>query len=444
MTEKMTMNDMIMLSVDDHAIEPPSMFVGRMPARFKDETPRVAQYANGDERWVVEGKAWGGVGPAAVAGRKREELGDEPTRYGDVRKGTWDVDARIDDMNANGTLMSLNFASLLGFAGEKLVKGKDKELMLAIVRAYNDWHIEDWAGRYPARLIANGIVPLWDVDLAVAELRRIRAAGCRVVSFPENPTGFGQPSIHWGHWDRLFAEIVERDMAVAVHIGTSGGLLPTPSMESPADVGVTLLNIKIAEAMTDLLFSPLLLKFPKLRILMSEGCMGWVPFLRERANAEYRNHRYWTHADLGDLLPSDLLARHFLFCFHEDNFGLAVRHEVGIDQISWECDYPHADSTWPSSPEQLWASVKDYPRDEIDKITHGNAMRFLNIDPFQHIDRKDATVGALRAKATHVNTELMSAGGLKPVRSGSVLSTADVYKMFQQGDARLGEPIGYL
>jgi hypothetical protein len=121
-----------------------------------------------------------------------------------------------------------------------------------------------------------------------------------------------------------------------------------------------------------------------------------------------------------------------------------VRHEVGIDQISWECDYPHADSTWPSSPEQLWASVKDYPREEIDKITHGNAMRFLNIDPFQHIDRKDATVGALRAKATHVNTELMSAGGLKPVKSGSVLSTADVYKMFQQGDARLGEPIGYL
>ena len=160
MTAKMTMNDMIMLSVDDHAIEPPDMFLGRMPAKYKDETPRVAKYANGDERWVVEGKAWGGVGPAAVAGRKREELGDEPTRYGDVRKGAWDVDARIDDMNANGTLMSLNFASLLGFAGEKLVKGKDKELMLAIVRAYNDWHIEDWAGRYPARLIPNGILPL--------------------------------------------------------------------------------------------------------------------------------------------------------------------------------------------------------------------------------------------------------------------------------------------
>src|SRR5258708_3357842 len=156
MTNKMTMNDMIMLSVDDHAIEPPDLFLGRMPAKYKDETPRVAQYANGDERWVVQGK------------------------------------------------------------------GKAKELRLAIIRAHNDWHIEDWAGRYPARLIPNGILPLWDVDLAVAELRRIRDAGCRVVSFPENPTGFGQPSVHWGHWDRLFAEIVERDMAVAGHICTRG------------------------------------------------------------------------------------------------------------------------------------------------------------------------------------------------------------------------------
>jgi hypothetical protein len=220
--------------------------------------------------------------------------------------------------------------------------------------------------------------------------------------------------------------------------------LPTPSIESPADVGVTLLNIKIAEAMTDLLFSPLLLKFPQLRILMSEGCMGWVPFLRERANAEYRNHRHWTKANLGSLLPGDLLARHFMFCFHEDDFGLKVRHEVGMNQISWECDFPHADSTWPNSPELLWSSIKSFPHGEIEKITWENAAAFLRIDPFEKTKRADATVGALRARARHVDTSLMSAGGLKPVPTNSVLSTADVYKMFQQGDARLGAPVAWL
>lgn len=444
MTNAMSMDDMVMLSVDDHLIEPPHMFMNRMPSKYRADAPRVAQYADGDERWVIEGKPWAGIGPAAVAGRRREELGNEPTRYSDVRRGTYDVDARIDDMNANGTFMSLNFASLPGFAGEKLVAGRDKGLMLAILQAYNDWHLEEWVGRHPGRFIANAILPLWDVDLAIAELRRVAKAGFRVVSFPENPTAFGQPSIHWGHWDRLFAEIVDHDMSVAIHIGTSGGVLPTPSLESPADAGVTLLNIKIAEAMADLLFSPLLLKFPDLRIMMSEGCMGWVPFLRERANAEYRNHRYWTHADLRGLEPSDLLARHFLFCFHEDDFGLSVRHQVGIEQISWECDFPHADSTWPTSPEQLWASVKDFPREEIDQITHLNAARFLRIDPFERIDRKDATVGALRAKARHVNVEPLPAGGLAPKKSRSVLSIADVVEMYRQGDARLGEPIGFL
>ena len=440
----MTMNDMVLISVDDHAIEPPDLFMGRLPARFRDEVPRVAKFANGDERWIVEGRAWAGVGSAAVAGRKREELGDEPSRYGEVRRGCWDVDARVDDMNANGTLMSANFPSFPGFSGEKLVQGKNKELMLALIRAYNDWHIEDWAGRYPERLIPLGILPLWDLDLAIAELKRVNDAGVRIVSFPENPTAFGQPSIHWGHWDPLFTQITERGMTVAIHIGTAGGLLPTPSMESPADVGVTLLNIKIAEAVADLLFSPLLLKFPTLKVMMSEGCMGWVPFLRERANAEYRNHRYWTHADLGELVPSDLLARHFLFCFHEDDFGLSVRHQVGIDQIAWECDYPHADSTWPRSPELLWDSIKTFPQEEIEKITWRNAARFLDIDPFERIERSEATVGALRAMAGHVDLAPLPGGGLKPVATRSVLSTADIYEMYQQGDARLGEPVGYL
>jgi predicted TIM-barrel fold metal-dependent hydrolase len=287
------------------------------------------------------------------------------------------------------------------------------------------------------------MVPLWDVDLAIAELRRMAARGVRVVSFPENPTSFGQPSIHWGHWDRFFAEVVDLGMAVAIHIGTSGPL-DAPSMESPALVGTVLLNIKIADALTDLLFSPLLTKFPDLRFAMSEGCMGWVPFLRERADSAYRNHKYWTHADLGGKQPSEILARQFMFCFHEDDFGLSVRHQVGIDQIAWECDFPHADSTWPHSAELLWNSVKDFPCEEIDKITHLNAMRFLDFDPFKFIDRKDATVGALQAKATHVSTALLSGGGLKPVKTGSSMSTADVLAMFQQGNASLGEPVGYL
>ena len=121
-----------------------------------------------------------------------------------------------------------------------------------------------------------------------------------------------------------------------------------------------------------------------------------------------------------------------------------MRHQVGIDQIAWECDFPHADSTWPRSPELLWESIKAFPEEEIEKITWRNAARFLNIDPFERIARNEATVGALRARAGHVDISPIPGGGLKPVSTRSVLSTADIYEMYQQGDARLGEPVGYL
>ncbi len=439
----MRCEDMFLISVDDHIIEPPNLFIGRLPSAYCDQAPRVARFANGEERWMLEGKPTAGVGPGAVCGRNRDELGDEPARYVDVRKGTYDIHARVEDMNANGVLSSMNFPSLPGFSGERFATGKDKGLMLAILQAFNDWHLEEWVARYPGRFIPLALVPLWDVDLAIAELRRMASKGVAVVSFPEDPTSIGQPSIHWGHWDRFFAAVADLGMAVAIHIGTAGPL-STPSKESPALVGTALINIKIADAFTDLLFSPLLLKFPELRFAMSEGCMGWVPFLRERADAAYRNHRYWTHADLGGVMPSDLLADRFLFCFHEDDFGLSVRHQVGINQIAWECDYPHADSTWPHSANNLWESIKDFPAEEIDKITHLNAMRFLNFDPFSLIKREDATVGALKANAQHVDTKLLTGGGLKPRKTESSISTADLIAMFQQANANLGEPVGLL
>lgn len=440
----MQMNDMVLISVDDHIIEPPDLFLGRLPDKFKGQEPRVARFENGDERWLMEGRKLASVAPSAVAGRNKEEMGVEPMRFSEVRRGVWDIDARIDDMNANGMLSSMNFSAMPGFAGERFISGQDKELMLALVQAYNDWHIEDWAGPYPGRIIPTALLPLWDVDLSIAEATRVAARGVNVVVFPEMPVNYGQPSVHSGHWDRLFAAIVDLDMTVAIHIGTSGGGAAPPSLDSPADVGNTLINIQIVSPVADLIFSPLLRKFPALRFAMSEGCMGWVPFLKERADAAYRNHRCWTHQDLGGSMPSDFIERNFLFCFHEDNFGLRIRHEIGINQISWECDYPHCDSTWPHSPEMLWEPMKDFPREEIDLITHGNAMRFLKFDPFAHVARAHATVGALRAKAAHIDVAPKSMGGQSPTRAMGALSTGDIRRFMIDAEQALGRQVELL
>jgi len=204
--------------------------------------------------------------------------------------------------------------------------------------------------------------------------------------------------------------LVEENMVVSIHIGTAG-IPPYPSLDTPVDWFNSMINMLVAGAVMDWVFSPMLRRFPTLKIAVSEGCIGWVPFMMERADHAYTNHRFWTYQDLHGALPSDIMRRQFLYCFHEDKVGLKNRHDMGVDLIAWECDYPHADSTWPRSPEYLWEIVHGMPRDEIDMITHANALRFFDFDPFRHITRDKATVGALRQLAPHVVTDDQSLGG---------------------------------
>jgi predicted TIM-barrel fold metal-dependent hydrolase len=434
----MRMEDMILISVDDHIIEPPDLFTNHISQKYKDEAPKVVTLPNGQERWTVEGKLLATVGSSAVAGRSREERHLEPANYAHMRKGCYDVDARVDDQNANGVLASANFATLPGFSGELFLKGNDKDLMLACVRAYNDWHLEDWAGKHPAHFIPIVFSPLWDVNLAVEEIHRAAKKGAKAFCFPENATAFGLPSVHSDYWDPVFKACCEHDLVVCVHIGTGGGFRYT-SLDSPAAVAITTMNITLADVTADLLYSPIFTKFPDIKFALSEGYMGWVPFFKERADFVQEFHGYWTGVDFGDQKPSDVIRKHFLLCFTEDPVGIKCRHDIGLEMITWECDYPHADSTWPLSPERLWRQLEKLPENEINMITHENAMRYFNFDPFKYIDRTGATVGALRATAKHVNvTPKSDIGGFKPSRDiRGVVTFRDLANLAKEMDLAL-------
>lgn len=412
----MRMEDMILISVDDHIVEPPDCFTSHIAAKYKDQAPKVITLENGQERWVLEGKLRATVGSSAVAGRSREERHLEPANFSHIRKGCYDADARVDDQNANGVLASTNFSTFAGFAGEQFLRGEDMDLMHACVQAYNDWHLEDWAGSHPGRFIPVTFAPLWDADLAVKEIRRTAKKGTKAFCFPENSCNFGLPSVHSDYWDPVFKECCDHDLVVCIHIGTGGGFR-YPSLDSPAAVGITTMNITLADVTADLLYSPLMKKFPNLKFALSEGYMGWMPFFKERCDFVQEFHGFWTGIDFGDMKPSEVIRKHFLLCFTEDPIGVKARHDIGIEMITWECDYPHADSTWPVSPERLWKTLEGLPKDEVDLMTHKNAMRYFNFDPFKHIKPQDATVGALRALATHVDvTPKSDVGGFKPSR----------------------------
>jgi hypothetical protein len=146
---------------------------------------------------------------------------------------------------------------------------------------------------------------------------------------------------------------------------------------------------------------------------MSEGGTGWLPYMLERMDYVQKHHAAWTGTDLGGKTPTEVFHEHFWTCFIDDQIGVKLRNEVGIDKAMWECDYPHSDCTWPTSPEILWRSLQDLPEHEINKITHENAMRCFSFDPFQYRPREKATVKALRAEAAHVDTATRSMGRRK-------------------------------
>lgn len=341
----------------------------------------------------------------------------EPTSIEEIRLGCYDIDARVKDMNANGVLGSMCFPSFPRFCGQLFMDTADKEQAAAMVRAYNDWHVEDWAGTHPGRIIPLGLPMMWDPEASAAEVRRLAARGCHAVTFSSSPYDLGLPSIYNEHWDPFWEACADEGTVVCIHLG-SNSAPPMTSPDAPIELIYTLSPIGLFSAAADLLWSPVFRKFPSLRIALSEGGTGWLPYFCERVDYIYKHTRHWSGMDLGDRLPSEIFKEHVIFCFIDDFVGIENRHHLNIDNITWECDYPHSDTTWPLAPEVLMKSLVDVPDDEINKITHLNAMQHFRYDPFAHIPREQATVGVLRAQVGDWDISVKSVSELRtPIAS---------------------------
>jgi predicted TIM-barrel fold metal-dependent hydrolase len=430
----MKMNDMMVISVDDHISEPPGMFDRHLSGDDLKTAPKFLTLDDGTSYWEYQGMKMPSVGLNAVVGRPLEEYGMEPTSLEQLRKGCYDPKGRIDDMNVNGIAASLNFGSFPGFDGGRFHKAPDKAQALVHMRAYNDWHIDEWCGSAPGRFIPCALLPTWDIKATVAEIGRIARKGCTAVSINENPTVQGLPSIHNAYWEPLWKAIVEHDIAICLHIG-AGNPAPHASMETPIEAWITTMPMSIATGAADWLNLEALLRYPQLRIALSEGGIGWIPYFLERADFSHERHKAWTHSHLTRVKPSELFKRHFLTCFIDDAFGLKNLDALNEDLVSYECDYPHSDSLWPNVPEHLWESVKHLSETQIDKVTHRNAMRFFRFDPLKHHTREQLQVDALRAqaKADGVDVTPRSSGGAKPLADGEQtrpITSGDLMRMF--------------
>ena len=299
-----------------------------------------------------------------------------------MRPGSFKVPERLADMDINHVEASLCFPTMPRFCGQTFTEATDKELALLCVKAYNDWMVEEWCGSSAGRLIPLIIVPLWDPVLAAAEVRRNADRGVHAVCFSEIPPNLGLPSIHdaGGHWLPFFEACNEASVTINMHIG-SGSKMPSTSPDAPAAVGSTLTFANCCFSMVDWLMSGLFNKFTDLKIAYSEGQIGWIPYILERADTVWTENRGWGGiADKVLQPPSELFRDHVYGCFFDDPHGVRSIAEVGIDNVTYETDYPHSDSTWPHSLKIAQEQTADLPDDIVYKILRGNAIKMLSLD----------------------------------------------------------------
>lgn len=390
----------LIVSVDDHVVEPAHLWQAWLPEKYRDRGPRIERKGIGHMRHIGGGayeQTFSDDGPpadvwffedliyvhkrhVAAAGFSRDEMTMSPITYDEMRDGCYDPKARVEDMRINHTEASLCFPTFPRFCGQTFTEATDRDLGLACIRAYNDWMIDEWCGDSGGALIPLCIVPLWDAELAAAEVRRNAARGCRAVCFSEIPPHLGLPSIHSGFWDPFFAACQETGTVVNMHIGSSSRM-PATSPDAPVAVAASLSFNNSMASLCDFLFSGVLVRFPTLTLAYSEGQIGWLPYVLERADDVWREHRAWGGvAETIPEPPSTYWYRQIYGCFFRDRHGLESLERIGVDNVTFETDYPHTDSTWPDTLAVATEMMAHLPAEVRHKVVRGNAIRMLGLD----------------------------------------------------------------
>lgn len=382
-----------MISVDDHVLEPPNVWLDRVPAKDRDRAPHLERDAT-SECWVYEGRRIPTTGLAAVAGKSKEEFNPEPVTYAEMRPGCYDPRARAGDMDRAGILASLCFPSVTRFCGQIFLEAKDRDFAFVCLQAYNDWMVDDWCQAAPGRFIPLVLIPLWDPALAAKELERCAAKGATSFAFTENAAPLGLPTIFDTnrYWDPLMAAAADCGMVASIHVGSSSvvhRIAPDSHFIADESWGA----VRTSGALLALLFSGLFTRFPGLKVALSEGGIGWIPYFLERAEQVLDKQRHWvkkglryrdhasTDIDLENLDIRALFRDHIYGCFIDDIHGIANIEEIGVDNVMCEVDYPHSDSTWPDSITVVKDRIGHLDPEVQYKILRGNAERLYRFTP---------------------------------------------------------------
>jgi uncharacterized protein len=377
-------------SADSHFECAPDRWTHRVPEEYRDRAPRRVKLPNGKDIIMEEGKSAVFRGTNQFAGRSLEEFSPVGLDF-DNAVGGGTPEQRLKEQDADGIDAELLFAS-----EARNTAIKDKNTFLGILRAFNDYFIEEYCAVAPDRLIGVGVMPDVGVEEDIAEMMRCKEKGFKAIRLHTFPNGKGYPM---PEDDKFWAAALDLEMPITIHTGFPGRyagrdvfLMKYPKEpegeERPVDFVERIARHGIyhcgsVEAV-QLILSGVFDRFPKLQIYWAENNIGWIPYFYQQMDQAYKVSCSWAERLLGlkrlSRLPSEYLKEHAHWGFFDDPIGVELRHHVGVDRIMWSTDFPHIVTRWPHSLEVMEQQFAGVPTDEKHKMLAGNAVRFFHLD----------------------------------------------------------------
>jgi predicted TIM-barrel fold metal-dependent hydrolase len=374
--------DYPIIDSDAHVNEPPNLWLDRVPAKWRQRAPQVKHGDEGD-LWIFdEGREKWPVGLTATAGLSYFQYRPAGGRYEDMRPGSFETKARLEDLDADGIYAQILYPSVT-LKGARIYS-EERELQLCCVRAYNEWLLEFCEGS-GGRLVAQAVLPTTGVDDLLAELEWALEHGHKGGILSSFPNGSLDPK---PEDDRFWAWAQERQVPLAIHIGSF--LRGAPPGGSTGRAWTTLAFVGRAawtkaggqtlDVVCDVLFSGIFERFPRLKIVLVEANIGWIPTLLEQSDDMFRRYRWYTGAvrEMTEL-PSRVFFRNFWATFMLDTVGVELRHRMNLDHLMWSTDYPHSGSDWPDSLITLERVFRGVARHEVKKMLHDNCRELYGL-----------------------------------------------------------------
>jgi uncharacterized protein len=387
------------IDADTHVTESADLWVSRAPARMRDRVPHIESDADGAQKWVV-----GGSQPIASAGMTATAgvgtFNKPPKTFEQMHPGAYDAKARLKYMDQMGIWAMVMYPNVGGFGAQQFLKLKDPELMLTCVQIYNDWQTE-WASADSRRLLPITSIPFWDVAAAAKEVRRCAAKGHKGILFTGEPQYYGLPLMGDPHWNPLWEAAVELDQPISFHIGSGDmaeGLLRNKVKTYGKMAAFTELAVDIflhnGLQLNDLIMSGVLARYPKIKFVSVESGIGWIPFMLEALDYQFKGNNVAEEHPEFDLLPSEYFARNVYACYwFEQTAPRRLIDKIGADNVLFETDFPHPTSLYGDEVHaRIKAGLSDSEESVRRKILWENSQKLYKVTGPSAADEAKRTV----------------------------------------------------